>query len=126
MQPVIDQPRPQPMPLPGIQHATWAGCDEGLSQLSLWRQTLAPDAGTPPHSHDCDEIVLCLSGQGELHIDGRVQPFGAHTTLVLPRGIAHQFFNTGTVPLETLGIFGSSPVGTFGPDGSRLELPWRS
>ena len=39
---VIDQPRPQPTTIPGVAHATWAGSDEGLAQLSLWRQTLAP------------------------------------------------------------------------------------
>lgn len=126
MQPVIDQPRPQPMPLPGIQHATWAGRDDGLTQLSLWRQTLAPGAGTPPHSHDCDEVVLCLSGEGELHAGGQARRFGARSTLVLPRGGMHQILNIGTAPLEILGIFGSTPVGTFGPDAGRLELPWRS
>src|SRR5262245_16913370 len=126
MHTVIDQPRPQPMPLPGLQHATWAGAAEGLSQLSLWRQTLAPGAGTPPHSHDCDEVVLCLSGEGELHVDGQARRFGARSTLVLPRGGQHQILNTGTVPLEILAAFGGTPVGTFGSDGSRLELPWRS
>lgn len=126
MHAVIDQPRPQPVPLPGLAHATWVGHDDGLSQLSLWRQTIAPGAATPPHSHDCDEVVLCLSGEGELLADGRSQRFGARSTLVLPRSGTHQILNTGTAPLEILGAFGGSPVATFGPDGGRLELPWRS
>ena len=41
---VLEQQRPAPAPIPGLAHATWAGHDEGLSQLSLWRQTLAPGA----------------------------------------------------------------------------------
>lgn len=124
---VIQQTRPAPAPIPGLEHATWASQDHGLQQLSLWRQTLAPGAGTPPHSHDCDEVVLCLAGQGELHGDeGRVQPFGASSTLVLPRGGQHQIINTGSQPLEILGVFGSTPVATFGPDGATLDLPWRS
>ena len=123
---VVEQTRPAPAAIPGIAHATWAGQDQGLSQLSLWRQTMAPGAATPPHSHDCDEVVLCLAGSGEVHVDGEVHRFGPDTTLVLPRGRPHQIFNTGQVPMETIGVFGASPVGTFLPGGEAIELPWRS
>jgi quercetin dioxygenase-like cupin family protein len=123
---VIDQPRPETTPLPGVAHATWGGRDEGLEQLSLWRQTLAPGAATPPHSHDCDEVVLCLDGQGEVHADGEVHRFGAAQTIVLPKGVLHQIFNTGVRALEILGVFGATPVGVYLPDRSKLELPWRS
>lgn len=123
---VIEQSRPQPVAIPGIAHATWAGAAEGLTQVSIWRQTLEPGAATPPHHHDCDEVVLCQSGNGELHIDGEVQRFGAHSTIVLPRGKPHQLFNTGTRPMELLAAFGGTPVGTFLPDGAAIELPWRT
>ena len=123
---VIHQTRPQPAAIPGVAHATWAGRDDGLEQLSIWRQTLAPGAATPPHSHDCDEVVLCQAGWGELHVDGEVQRFGPDCTLVLPRGKPHQIFCTGAMPLEIVGIFGATPVRTLGPDGAVMELPWRT
>jgi quercetin dioxygenase-like cupin family protein len=124
---VIDQTRPQATPIPGVAHSTWAGAADGLSQLSLWRQTLAPGAATPPHRHDCDEAVLCLSGLGEVHIDGRSpQRFGADTTVVLPKGSIHQLFNVGSTPLELVGVFAATPVAVYLPDGEALELPWRS
>ncbi len=123
---VLPQDHPVPAPIPGLAHATWAGQAQGLSQLSLWRQTLAPGAATPPHHHDCDEVVLCESGEGELHVDGAVFGFGAARTLVLPKGRPHRIVNSGAVPLEILGIFGGTPVATYGPDGAALELPWRS
>jgi len=123
---VIDQTSPVPMPIPGVAHSTWAGRQEGLQQISLWRQTLAAGAATPPHSHECDEVVLCQSGEGELHVDGLVHRFGANQTLVLPRGRQHQIFNVDSAPMELLGIFGATPVATFGPDGSVMELPWRT
>ena len=123
---VIEQTRPMPAAIPGIDHATWAGHDQGLSQISLWRQAVAGGAGTPVHKHDCDEVVLCLAGQGELHIDGQVHAFGAHSTLVLPRGRTHQILNTGAESLQLLGIFGSTPVGTFADSGEALDLPWRT
>jgi mannose-6-phosphate isomerase-like protein (cupin superfamily) len=123
---VHDQHRPAPTPLPGIEHATWAGSPIGLEHLSLWRQSVAPGAATPPHSHDCEELVLCSAGRGELHIDGEVHPFGADQTLAIPRGKLHQIFNTGPMPLETIGIFAATPVNVFLPDGSKLPLPWQS
>lgn len=123
---VLEQDRPAPTPIPGVAHATWAGEADGLAQLSLWRQSLAPGACTPPHRHACDEVVMCLSGWGELHIDGERHRFGADATVVLPRGRVHQIFNVGPQPLEILGVFGQTPVPTELPDGEALELPWRS
>ncbi len=123
---VIEQTRPTPASIPGVAHATWAGRTDGLQQLSVWRQTLAPGAATPPHRHDCDEVVMCQSGWGELHVDGTVQRFGADTTLVLPRGRVHQIVNAGPQPMELVAVFGATPVGTFLPDGEALALPWRT
>lgn len=123
---VIQQTRPEATPIPGVAHATWAGQADGLHQLSLWRQTLAAGAATPPHQHDCDEVVLCQAGSGELHMDGQVHRFGPASTMVLPRGRLHQIINTGDQAVEILGVFGGTPVGTWLPDGSALALPWRS
>jgi len=123
---VIQQQNPEATPFPGIEHATWAGASDGLSQLSVWRQSMAAGAMTPPHHHDCDEVVLCLGGQGEVHINGKTHRVTANSTIVLPRGLPHQIVNTGDEPLETLGILGSTPVGTFLPDGSAVNLPWRT
>jgi quercetin dioxygenase-like cupin family protein len=123
---VIPQNRPEPTPIPGVAHATYACGEHGLTQLSVWRQTLAPGGATPPHRHDCDEAVLCLSGWGEVHEDGRSERFGADCTVVLPAGREHQIVNVGSQPLEIVGVFSATPVGTFLPDGSTLEVPWRS
>lgn len=123
---IYEQTRPAATPIPGVAHSTWAGHDEGLTQLSLWRQSVAPGGATPPHFHECDEVVLCQSGWGEVHIAGQAHRFGPDSTLVLPRGVVHQIFNTGEVPMEILGTFGASPVHTFLPGGEPLELPWRT
>ena len=123
---VIRQTPPAATPIPGVSHATWAGQDNGLQQLSVWRQSVAASAATPPHRHDIDEVVLCLSGRGELQIDGKVHAFRGGETLVLPRESMHQTFNVGDQPLEIVGVFGGSPVQTYLPDGSALPLPWRT
>jgi quercetin dioxygenase-like cupin family protein len=122
---ILEQYRPRETALPGIRHETWAGARDGLEQLSLWRQTLAPGAATPPHSHDCDEVVLCYAGLGEVHSEGGRHRFCGENTVVLPRGRVHQIFNVGRTPLELLGVFGASRVGTRLPDGAEVALPWR-
>ena len=121
---VMEQPRMEPAAIPGIAHATLASAANGLAQLSVWRQIMAPGGATPPHSHECDEVVLCLAGWGEAHIDGVAHRFGADSTIVLPKGTVHQLFNVGPMPLETLGIFAATPVTTRLPDGQAIDLPW--
>jgi mannose-6-phosphate isomerase-like protein (cupin superfamily) len=121
---VIEQTRPVPTPIPGVAHPTWAGSAQGLRQLSVWRQSIAAGAATPPHRHDCDEVVMCQEGWGEVHMGGEVHRFGPHNSVVLPAGQLHQIFNTGEVPMEIVGVFGQTPVACYLPDGQLLELPW--
>lgn len=123
---VIDQPRPADTPIPGVRHATWAAREEGLQSLSVWRQSIAAGGATPPHSHACDEVVLCLAGRGEVHVAGTPHAFGPGQTVVLPAGVPHQIFNTGDEALECTAVFSATPVPVELPDGSALELPWRS
>lgn len=122
----IDQTTLPHATLPGIDHVTLAGRDHGLEQLSVWRQRIDAGAATPPHRHDCEEVVLCEAGEGELHIEDRVVPFRAGTTVTIPRNEPHQIFSTGTVPLEIVAVFAATPVEAFLPDGTKIELPWRS
>ena len=126
MQNVISNPGRERAELPGIEHLTLAGSEQGLSRLSVWRQTMAPGCATPPHRHDCEEVVLVIEGSGEVHIDGNVLSFGPDSTLLLPPDVPHQIFNTGTVPLKTVAAFSATPVGTFLPGGEPMALPWRS
>lgn len=112
--------------LPGLSHTTLAGSDNGLSRLSVWRQTIDPGAATPPHRHDCEEVVVVASGCGELHIAGRVERFGPDSTLVIPGNVDHQILNTGAEPMNLIAAFSTTPVNVLLPDGSPLPLPWRS
>ena len=123
---VIEQAPLQATAIPGVTHATWAGHADGLQQLSVWHQTMAPGFATPPHTHDCDEIVLCQGGRGELHIDGQVHPFGPDQTVIVPRGRAHQIVSTGSAPLEVLAVLAATPAPITGSDGQPLAVPWRT
>ncbi|MEZ5559168.1 MAG: cupin domain-containing protein [Pseudomonadales bacterium] len=123
---VLDNAKRSGSELPGIVHLTVAGCEQGLKSLSVWRQSMAPGSATPPHQHDCEEVVVVTEGGGEVHIGDKVFVFGPDTTLVLPPNVLHQIVNTGSVPLKTIAAFSATPVGTFLPGGDRLDLPWKS
>jgi quercetin dioxygenase-like cupin family protein len=112
--------------LPGIEHTTLAGRDLGASRISMWRQTVAPGAATPPHRHDHEEVVLVEAGRGQLLVDGTIIDFAPDSTLVLPAGRDHQIVNNGPEPLRLLAAFAGTPVLTMRPDGVPIDLPWRS
>ena len=123
---IFDPVTPVPCGLPGLQHATIAGSEHGLHQLSVWRQSIAPGAATPPHRHDCDEVVVCLAGGGTLLIDGAAHRFVAGQTMVLPAAIDHQIVNDGQEALETVAALAAAPVEVCLPDGTPLQLPWQT
>lgn len=123
---VVDNTRLAPATLPGIEHRTLAGSPMGLSRLSVWQQSIEAGQATPPHRHECEEVVVVTEGSGELHIGGRVERFGANQTLLLPAGMDHQIINTGSGVLRLTAAFSETPVRTCLPDGQPLELPWAS
>ena len=118
---------PAPSAIPGIHHATLAGSAQGLQQLSIWSQVLEPGAATPPHRHDCEEVLLCSSGRGIFRLEGhKPRLFGASAIVCIPRNALHEIANAGEVPLRFVAVFGSAPVTPHLPDGTPIELPWSS
>ncbi|MFO0762894.1 MAG: cupin domain-containing protein [Byssovorax sp.] len=49
-------------------------------------QSVAPGARTPPHRHECEEIIIVLAVAGTCEIDDQAVDFGARTTIVVPPG----------------------------------------
>ena len=48
-----------------------------------------------PHTHNCMEIGLCLSGKGTITVGGRTWQFAAGTVAVAPKDVFHAQQNTG-------------------------------
>jgi quercetin dioxygenase-like cupin family protein len=114
-----------PSAIPGISHATLAGHDSGCS-LSVWQQSIDAGLGTPDHRHTCDEVVTVQRGRAAVRIGSEVLQAAAGETVVLPAGIDHQIASVGDEPLVLLAVFGQSPVRTLAPDGSEMQLPWKT
>lgn len=122
---VYPTPHPKPAGLPGILHATLATDRHGLERLAVWQQSLDAGAATPPHRHDCEEVVLCSAGSGELRINGEAHRFGPGSTLVIPADAPHQILNTGDEPVELLAVFSAAVIDARFLDGQKIELPWQ-
>ena len=48
-----------------------------------------------PHTHNCMEIGVCLSGRGTITVGGRTWQFAAGTVAVAPKDVFHAQQNTG-------------------------------
>jgi mannose-6-phosphate isomerase-like protein (cupin superfamily) len=78
--------------------------------------------GAPLHSHNCDEQVTLLEGQGQVEINGQVTPLQPYDSTYIPGGHEHAFRNTGDQPMKILWIYGSNHVTrTFAGSGETVE-----
>ena len=123
---VISNQQLVPSAIPGIAHVTLAGQEEGLSKLSVWQQSVAPGSATPPHRHDCEVVVICSAGTGELRLGEKVERFARNMTVIIPANAEHQIINISNEPLQFVAVFSMSPVRACFPDSTAIELPWRS
>lgn len=110
--------------LPGLEHRTIAGPQQGVRSMEVWLQTMAPGSDTPVHRHACEEVILVLSGSGEVTIDGETHSFGPDSTLIVPPDAVHQLVNSGSVPLVLVAALGTAPVRVRTEAGEPLAVPW--
>ena len=57
-----------------------------------WYPPYVQDA---PHSHNCMEIGLCVSGHGQMTIGAQTWPFSEGTVVVVPKDVRHAQQNMG-------------------------------
>jgi mannose-6-phosphate isomerase-like protein (cupin superfamily) len=76
---------------------------EGLSFTQF--AGLIPPGRAPEHQHTYDEVVHVLAGQGVVHLDGTQTEIGAGSSIYLPPHTPHCLENTGSEPLQVLGVF---------------------
>jgi mannose-6-phosphate isomerase-like protein (cupin superfamily) len=122
--PIIDNSSRKVFTLPGLKHQTLASGADQLGHLEVWMQTLEPGAATPPHYHECEEVVVVLRGSGRLTIAGKSAEFGPGTTLVVAPKTIHQIFSNAGEEMFLIAGLSETPARVFAPDGSVMALPW--
>jgi mannose-6-phosphate isomerase-like protein (cupin superfamily) len=66
---------------------------------------LIPPGRAPAHHHTYDEVVHVLAGRGVVHLSDTEVEIGPGTSIYLPPQAPHCLENTGSGPLEVLGVF---------------------
>ena len=73
-----------------------------------------PGAGEGRHTHESslplEEIYYCVSGEGEMLVDGEDIPFAAGDAVLAPPGCEHGFRNTGDDAMKLVIVWGK-PLG---------------
>lgn len=96
----------------------------GARQFEVWRSNVAVGSSTPRHRHDSEEVFVFLRGKGRAVIGDEEIEFEAPCTLVAPKNVPHQYWNTGDVETDAIVIIG---IGSkiWNQDGELMDLPWR-
>lgn len=110
--------------LPGLEHQSLAGPQDGLKGMEVWMQTITAGSATPVHRHDCEEVIVVLRGSGTCMIDGEISEFGPNSTLILPANSVHQICNSGDDDMFIIASLGMAPVRVETADGELMALPW--
>lgn len=112
--------------LPGLRHQTIGGHKQGVKSMEVWVQTMAPGAATPVHRHECEEVILVLSGSGICRVGDETFSFGPDSTLVLESDTVHQIVNTSDEEMKLVAALGMAPVRVKTGDGEPLPVPWQA
>lgn len=100
--PVRRGTRAETVPLAGPEHGSQAMIN-GVS-------TFEPGTAIPLHTHNCDEIVVVIEGDGECELDGEVYPVRPYDTTFAPAGVPHCFRNTSQARMRILWTYAGTRV----------------
>jgi mannose-6-phosphate isomerase-like protein (cupin superfamily) len=90
-----------------------AGCFDVTQFMGIVQPSKAPF-----HSHTYDEVGYVVAGEGLAHVAGRTYPLQAGSCFHLPPDEVHCIENTGSGPMQILGVFhpSGSPANRTYPD----------
>lgn len=124
--PVVNNTSLPNFALPGLDHRTLAGPDNGMKNLEVWGQTIAAGSGTPVHRHACEEAIVILEGSGTLTVNGEQTAFGPNSTLIIPADAVHQIVNSGNTNMVLIAALSMAPVKVRHEDNQAMPLPWQA
>jgi quercetin dioxygenase-like cupin family protein len=94
----------------------------GASNITSGITTFPPGAAIRLHSHNTEEMVTILEGEGTVEVEGRQTELGRYDTTFVPPGLFHRFINRGDSLMRILWVYGSTHVTrTFADTGETVE-----
>ena len=82
----------------------------GSTKLTNGVTTFPPGGALRLHSHNCDESVTLILGEGVVEIDGNQTPMKPFDTTFVPAGVVHRFLNKSAKPMSILWNYTSVDV----------------
>ena len=91
------------------------------SQLVL--MSIEPGDDVGEETHDVDQILVFVQGEGESILDGKHGKIGEGSLVSVPAGTLHNFVNTGSRPLKLYTIYAppEEAPGTLHRDKAEAE-----
>jgi len=97
------------------------GKSDGAQAFSAGVTSFNPGVDVPLHSHNVEEMVIILEGEGECELDGEIKPVKTWDTTYVPPGVVHCFRNTGSAQMSIMWVYGSTNVKrTFASTGETV------
>jgi quercetin dioxygenase-like cupin family protein len=95
---------------------------DGTEAFTAGITAFQPGVGVPLHSHNAEEMVTVLEGEGECVIDGVRRPVNHFDTTLVPANVVHCFRNTGRQRMSIMWVYGSTSVTrTFADTGVTVQ-----
>ena len=94
----------------GIFSNPFLGKDTGSKVFSSGLTTFPPGAAIGVHTHNTDEQVTLLEGEGTAEIEGRQELVNPYDTTFIPAGVPHRFINRGDGNMRILWVYASIHV----------------
>ena len=112
---------PLAIPLRGIELREFVSNECGATAFSTGTATFQPKSELPYHIHGCSEVIIVLSSEAEVAVEGRTYRLGAYDCVHVPAGIAHRVAPAADAPMVALYAFASAkPSRDFVDDDFRM------
>ena len=82
----------------------------GAKVFSSGVTTFPPGTSIAVHTHNTEEQVTLLEGEGTAEIEGRREEVVPYDTTYIPAGVPHRFINRGSGSMRILWVYGSIHV----------------
>ncbi|HTU02904.1 MAG TPA: cupin domain-containing protein [Candidatus Sulfotelmatobacter sp.] len=93
----------------------------GSTKLTNGVTTFPAGGALRLHTHNCDESVTLIAGEGIVEIEGTQTPLKPFDTTFVPAGVPHRFINKSSKPMSILWNYTSVDVTrTFADTGETV------
>ena len=110
--------------MPRIKTRILVSADRGAQETAVWEQWIDQGGYIPLHYHEVEEVLVFLSGQVDMTLDGETTLVSAPATAVIPARKIHGLRQAGPAQVHLLAMFPTAQPTIIAADGSLRPMPW--